>query len=181
MKHVRTAIVRGAICLAALGICVSTVGANPAPTINVTVTIQNVSVTASGPIAFGTVVAGSTTVSDDFSDVDNDGNVTETYSLKLTDPVGTWTAVQAAPGVAEYCLSAQFNATKPTAISFVYLDHALTDTDSTSSASKFAGGQTGASVAAAGARSLWFKFQAPSSTTVWTEQTITVTITATAD
>ena len=36
--------------------------ANPA-TINVTVTIQNLSVSASGPIAFGTVVASSQTVS----------------------------------------------------------------------------------------------------------------------
>lgn len=178
MKHVRTAIVRGVICLAALGIWVTTVGANPAPTINVTVTIQNVSVTASGPIAFGVVLAGSTTVSSSHSDVVNDGNVTETYSLKLTNP-GGWTAKQAAPGVAEYCLSAQFNSDD--AGTFSYLDHALTTTDSTCSASKFAGDETGLSVVKTGARSLWFKFQAPSSTTVWTEQTITVTITATAD
>ena len=180
MKHVRTAIVRGAICLAALGIWVTTVGANPAPTINVTVTIQNVSVTASGPIAFGIVLAGSTTVSSSHSDVVNDGNDTETYSLKLT-AVGGWTAVQALPGAAQYCLSAQFNATEPDSATFVYATHALTTSSVASSGTKFAGDETGLSVVKTGARSLWFKFEAPSSTTVWTEQTITVTITATAD
>ena len=65
---------------------------NPA-TISVTVTIQNLSVSASGPIAFGTVVAGTQTVSGSASTVTNDGNVTETYSLNVTNP-GSWTAVQ---------------------------------------------------------------------------------------
>lgn len=152
--------------------------ANPA-TINVTVTIQNLSVSASGPIAFGTVTASSVTVSSDSSHVVNDGNVTETYSLNLANPA-SWTAVQAAPGAEEYCLSAQFNSSEPTAVSFTYADHALSTTSTASSASKFAGDQTGLSVPATEARYLWFKFEAPSSTAVTTEQTIVVTITAAA-
>lgn len=152
--------------------------ANPA-TISVTVTIQNLSVSATGPIAFGTVIASSVTVSSAASTVTNDGNVTETYSLDLTDPAG-WTAVQAAPGVETYALHAQFNSVAPAAPSFTYADHALSTTSIASSATKFAGDETGLSVAAAATRSLWFKFEAPTSTAVTTQQNIVVTITAAA-
>ena len=151
---------------------------NPA-TITVTVTIQNLSVSASGPIAFGTVAAASVTVSSGASTVTNDGNVAETYSLNLTNP-GGWTAVQAVPGAEQYALSAQFNSTAPVAGSFTYTDHALTTSSVACSATKFAGDQTGVSVAASATRSLWLKFEAPSSTTVTTQQSITVTVTAAA-
>jgi hypothetical protein len=152
---------------------------NPA-TISVTVTIQNLSVSASGPIAFGTVLAASSTVSGAASTVTNDGNVTETFSLQLTNPA-TWTAVVAAPAAAEqYALLAIFNAAAPIAGNFNYVDHALSTASVASSASKFAGTQTGLSVAAAGARSLWFRFDAPTSTAVTTQQAITVTLTAAA-
>jgi hypothetical protein len=123
------------------------------------------------------VAAASATISSDSSHVVNDGNVTETYSLNLTDP-GGWTAVQAAPGAEEYCLSVQFNSDEPAA--FTYADHALSTTSTACSATKFAGDQTGVSVATSGARYLWFKFEAPSTTTVTTEQTIVVTVTAAA-
>ncbi len=151
--------------------------ANPA-TIDVTVTIQNLSVTATGPIAFGMVIASSETVSSDSSLVTNDGNVTETYDLKLTDP-GGWTATSGAPGSETYRLSAQFNSEEPTAVSFD-ADTDLTTTDQTSSGTIFAGDETGLSVAASDTRSLWFKFEAPTDTSVDTQQTIVVTITAAA-
>jgi hypothetical protein len=170
---------KGIVCFFVLFSFASVVhAANPA-TINVTVTIQNLSVSATGPIAFGTVVASSVTVSTDSSHVINDGNVTETYWLMLADPAG-WTAVQAAPGAEEYCLSAQFNASQPTAGSFTYANHALSTTSTACSGTKFAGDQTGLSVAVSGVRYLWFKFEAPTSTTVTTEQTIVVTLTAAA-
>lgn len=155
-----------------------TQAANPA-TISVTVTIQNLSVSATGPIAFGTVAAGSQSVSSSASTVTNNGNVVETYSLSLTNPA-SWTAVQAAPGAEEYALLAQFNTTAPTAGSFTYTDHALSTTSVASTATRFAGDQTGVSVPASAARSLWFRFNAPSSTTVTTQQAITVTVTAAA-
>ena len=104
---------------------------NPA-TINVTVTIQNLSVSATGPIAFGMVIASSATVTSDSSHVINDGNVTETYSIDLTDP-GGWTAVQAAPGAEEYVLSVMFNATEPVVGDYAYADHALTTSSVASS------------------------------------------------
>ena len=153
--------------------------ANPA-TISVTVTIQALSVSTTGPIAFGTVVVGSETVSGSASTVTNDGNVTETFSLSLTNP-GSWTAVQAAPSSAEdYALLAKFNSAAPTAVSFTYADHALSTVSVASSATKFAANQTGLSVTAAGTRSLWFRFNAPTSTAVTTQQNITVTVTASA-
>jgi len=152
--------------------------ANPA-TITVTVTIQNLSVSATGPIAFGTVTAGSETVSGSASTVTNDGNITETYSLSLTNPAG-WTAVQAAPASEEYALSARFNTVAPAGASFTYADHALSTVSTASSATKFAGDQTGLSVSASGVRSLWFRFNAPTSTVVIAQQSITVTVTAAA-
>jgi hypothetical protein len=153
--------------------------ANPA-TITVTVTIQNLSVSATGPIAFGTVVAGSQTVSGAASTVTNDGNVTETYSLNLTNP-STWTAVQAAPSSAEeYALLGEFNSAAPTAGSFTYANFSLSTSSVAASATKFAGDETGLSVAVSGVRHLWFRFNAPTSTSVTTQQSITVTVTAAA-
>ena len=163
----------------ALGLSGTAFAGNPA-TISVTVTIQNLSVSATGPIAFGTVVAGSQTVSGSGSTVTNDGNVTETYSLNLTNPA-SWTAVQAAPSAAEeYALLAQFNASAPTAASFTYSNYALSTSSVACSATKFAGDQTGLSVSTSATRSLWFRFNAPTSTAVTSQQTITVTITAAA-
>jgi hypothetical protein len=171
---------KGIVCFLMLFFYASVIhAANPA-TIDVTVTIQNLSVSATGPIAFGTVLAASATVSGAASTVTNDGNVTETYSLDLTDPA-TWTAVQAAPVAAEeYCLSAMFNSIEPGSGDFDYTNHALSTTSTACSGSKFAGDQTGLSVLVTETRSLWFKFEAPTSTTVTTEQTIVVTITASA-
>ena len=167
------------VAVLSLGISGLAQAANPA-TISVTVTIQNLSVSATGPIAFGTVTAGSQTVSSSSSTVTNDGNVTETYSLSLTNPAG-WTAVQAAPSAAEeYALLAMFNAAAPGAGSFTYADHALSTTSVAGSATKFAGDQTGLSVATSATRKMWLRFNAPTSTSVTTQQTITVTVTAAA-
>ena len=165
------------ICLVII-FCASAIqAANPAM-IDVTVTIQNLSVSATGPIAFGIVLVSTTTVSGSASTVTNDGNVAETYDLKLTDPAG-WTATSGAPGSETYRLSAQFSSSQPTAVSFA-ADHDLTTSDQASTGTIFAGNETGLSVPAAATRSLWFKFESPTSTTVTTQQTITVTLTAAA-
>ncbi|MBI1797421.1 MAG: hypothetical protein HYR74_10265 [Candidatus Eisenbacteria bacterium] len=165
--------------LLAVGLAPLAHAGNPA-TISVTVTIQSLSVSATGPIAFGTVVAGTQTVSGAGSTVTNDGNVIETFSLSLTNP-STWTAVQAAPSTAEdYALLAEFNSSAPAAGSFTYANHAISTASVASSATKFAGDQNGLSIAASGTRSLWFRFNAPTSTSVTTQQSITVTVTASA-
>jgi hypothetical protein len=180
MRHGKSIAAIGVALLAAVTFGAATAqAANPA-TITVTVTIQNISVsTSSGTYAFGTVASGSTTVSGDSIEVTNDGNVSETYSLDVTNPAG-WTAVQAAPGADEYALHAQFNTTEPTAVSFTYANHALSTTPTACSGTKFAGNQDGESVAASGVINLWLKFEAPSSSTVFTQQSITLTITAAA-
>lgn len=175
--RVQTWIILAALCLSAFQV------ANSDP-INVTVTknILTVDVTATTPIAFGTVTAPSTIVSASASTVTNAGNETVTYSLSLANPAG-WTAVQAAPGAGEYCLSAMFSTVQPAAGSFSYANHALATgaPGLACSAAQFGNGtagESGLSVPASEARSLWFKFESPASTTVSGEQTITVTVTA---
>ncbi len=181
---------KGAICsngltsflLAVLCLLAFQVARADSLTVTVTRNILVVDVTASSPIAFGTVVAPSTTVSATASTVINTGDQTQTYSLSLTNP-GGWTAVQAAPGVGEYCLSAMFSTAQPAAGSFSYADHALATgaPGPACTATKFGNGtvgECGLSVPTPETRSLWFKFEAPASTTVSGEQTITVTVTA---
>lgn len=173
---------RPAIALATIliaGLAGRAFAGNPA-TITVTVTVQNLSVSATGAIALGTVLSSSQTVSGTSSTVTNDGNVTETYSLNLTNP-STWTAVTAAPVAAEeYALLAIFNSSAPLGVTFTYANHALTTSSVAASATKFAGDQTGLSVVASATRKLWFRFNAPTSTSVTTQQSITVTLTAAA-
>jgi hypothetical protein len=179
MRHGKSILILGALLAVGSVVGASTAQAiNPA-TISVTVTIQNLSVAATGPIAFGTVSSGSVTVSTDSSEVTNDGNISETYSLDVSEPVG-WTAVQAATGVDEFCLHAQFNSAQPTAVSFTYANHALTTAPVAASGTQFAGDQDGESVAASGVTYLWLKFEAPATSTLFTQQTITVTLTAAA-
>jgi hypothetical protein len=145
-------------------------------TVTVTLTAVSVSVTG-GPIAFGSKAAGSTTVSTELT-VTNDGDAAETYSLSCSNSAN-WTAVQVAPGAETYCLSAMFNSDN--AGTFVRADHALSTTPvacGVVTTGKFAGDESGAAVPATGVRHLWLAFEAPTSTAHYTEQTITVTITA---
>lgn len=149
--------------------------------VTVTVTIQGASVSVTGgPIAFGTVLASSTTISTELT-VTNEGSGAETYSLSLTNPAD-WTAVQVAPGAETYCLSAMFNSDN--AGTFVRADHALSTTPVASgvvTTGKFAGNESGAAVPAAAVRHLWLAFEAPTSTAHYTQQSITITITAALD
>ncbi len=153
--------------------------------ITVTVTCRKLSVGVSPTsYAFGTVNEGTTTVAASAIVVTNDGNVAETYQIKLTNP-GGWTAIQAGtPGTDQYMLSAIFHgATAPLTGDFADND-ALGTAYVTCSATVFAKDtsppETGVGVAAGAERRLWFRFVAPSYSTVGTPQSITVTINATA-
>jgi hypothetical protein len=73
-----------------------------------------------------------------------------------------------------------FNAAQPASGSFAYADHAVSTVSTQCSATKFAGDQSGVTVPVSAARNLWFKFEAPSATAVATQQTIVVTVTASA-
>jgi hypothetical protein len=170
-----------------LGLCMADL-ADAAQTadITVTVTCRMLSVGVSPTsYAFGTVNEGSNTLATSSITVTNNGNATETYQIKLTAVAG-WTAIQTGtPTTDQYMLSAIFHDTGTAPIVGDFADNdALSTTYATSSVTVFAQDvtppQTGVSVAAAATRNLWFKFYAPSATTVGTQQSITVTINATA-
>ena len=127
-------------------------------------------------LALGSLVAGQTKVSATAVTVTNDGSgVNETYSLSLANPSG-WTA-GSAPGTETYVLNAAFS-NNVTGITWDPAQDALSTSVVAASATKFAGDYTGAAVPYNGVRKLWFQFKAPTATTVGTEQSIAVTITA---
>jgi len=132
---------------------------------------------AEDALSLGSVAAGSTTISQSAVNViNNSDGVNETYSLSVTNPSG-WTASQSAAGAETYVLDAVFDA-DGTGITWSEANQALSTTAVASSATKFAGDQAGVNVPYNATRKLWFQFKAPTSTTVNTEQSIVVTITA---
>ena len=147
-------------------------------TVTVTILSVSVSVTSGSPVAFGIVAASSTTRSTVAAVITNDGNVPETYSLSLTEPVA-WTYHPTTPGANVYVLSAMFSTAAPGAT--FGAEDALTTTPDPCTATTFGNGtagQSGLAVAATAARNLWLQFDAPTSTSSYAQQSITVTITA---
>jgi hypothetical protein len=154
-------------------------GAGTSDTVAVKVTIsQTLSVNITeDTLQLGSVIPGGTTLSGTAVTVTNNGSgVNETYSLSLSNPSG-WTASQTATGAETYILNTAFSNVIG-GISWSLTNHALSITPTVCTASKFAGDQTGVSVPYNSARKLWFQFRAPTSTSVTTEQSITVTVTA---
>lgn len=145
--------------------------------VKVTVTASiSVSITED-TLSLGSVAAGSATASATGVTITNNGSgVNETYSLSLTNPSG-WTASQSAAGNNIYVLNGALDA-DGTAITWSTTNHALSTTPVVCTATKFAGDQTGVSVPYNAARKLWFQFLAPTASSVATEQSITVTVTA---
>lgn len=127
-------------------------------------------------VALGSVGTGTTTVSASEVTVTNTGSgINETYSLSLTNP-GGWTASQTAAGAETYVLNAAFDFDG--SLTWAVADHALSTSPVVCTGSQFAGDQAGVSVPHSAVRKLWFQFKAPTSTSIGTEQSITVTITA---
>lgn len=156
--------------------------------ITVTVTCRSLGVTVTGdPVtwALGLVEADSEVVKSAAIVVTNSGNASETYELKLTNP-SVWTAVQtdAALAAEKYQLGAIFQTTATAApVAVDYVDSA--DFVSTGyvacTASVFAKATgNGLNVATSGARDLWLYFHAPPSTAETGQQSIIVTVKATA-
>jgi hypothetical protein len=124
----------------------------------------------------GSVNVGSTTVSSTGVTVTNTGSgIAETYSLSLVNP-SDWTASQTAAGVETYVLNAAFDSDG--SLTWDVTNHALSTTPLACTTTQFAGDQTGVSVPYNETRTLWFQFLAPTATSVTTEQSITVTVTA---
>jgi hypothetical protein len=175
------------VCLSAIAIVAftSSTGAAQTADIDVTVTIQNLSISlSSNTWAIGTVTAGSTTQMTEADDitVTNDGNVDEDFTLELTDPAA-WTSA-AAPGADIYTMSGLYcgGGDAPGGADFGAED-VLTTATQTATATIFgyAGGSAdGVSVGAGSSVDLWLEFQAPTSSSSFVEQTITVTVGAVA-
>ncbi len=150
-------------------------------TINVTVSIAaqaSISVTG-GPVDFGTMGIGASSVSTTQVVVKNNGSGgNETYSISLIDPSG-WTSVVTAPGAEQYRLSCAFDADG--SLTWNPTNNALTTTTQASTATKFAGDETGLHVPYNADRHLYFKMETPSSTSSTTGKTIQVVIVAAVD
>lgn len=144
----------------------------------VTVTVKNytVSVEVTGTVSLGQLIVGTTGYSPSAVTVTNNGNVAESFWLSLGNPSG-WTSGSAA-GANQFVLMGAFDAAGGSTFGWNVANHVLTTSPVKSSATRFAGSQTGQEVAISASRSLWFAFCAPTSTSVETAQVIPVTITA---
>lgn len=132
---------------------------------------------AEDALSLGSMPVGDSVVSAVPITVVNDGSgINETYSLFLTNPAG-WTASQANAGMETYILNAVFDA-DGAGIGWDNTNHALLTIPSLCTSTKFAGDQTGVNVPYNATRKLWFQFKSPTTTSVTTEQAVTVTVTA---
>ena len=169
-----------------LGLAVSEVYAATTADITVYVKIQKLSV-AVDPTTydFGTLIAGNEAVASSYIAVTNDGNVTEKFKLEIpSEPNGTWTSVtEGTVDAEEYRLSAIFRDAQPEASDYGYEDSFGVGKERIASATDLAidsdpEGEKGYNVAQDAWRKLWFKFEAPSSTIITTQQSIIARVTA---
>lgn len=181
MRNLFTSMLAMAALVAALW--VSPVQAAAFGTVAVTVTLEGVEITVAGSgITFGTtMVPGAAAVvsSEDDVIVTNSSGASVSYWLKLAT-AGDWTAGATADDE-QFVLSAIFNSDQAVTGDFGAGD-VLTTTGVECDATHFAGGdEDGYTVADAETHILYLKFLPPSSTTHFTLQTITVTITGELD
>jgi len=154
--------------------------------ITVTVKISQLSVAvAPTSYPFGNMAAGANDVASYYIAVTNDGNVTEKFKLGIpSEPNGTWTSVTAAvPGSEEYRLSAIFRDTAPTSGQYGAEDSFSVSAEREATVDDLAitgdaAGVKGYNVSENDWRKLWFKFEAPSTTNITTQQSITARVTA---
>ncbi len=174
------------ICLWAIGFILSWVAGNAyaasSGSVTVTVTIQNVSVSLSATgWDIGTIDAGQTVQMSETSDitVTNNGNVSESFTLMLTNPTN-WTAGSAA-GSDVYVMKGLFVGASdaPTPPDFGADDVITTSSQTASATILGAFPTTGNNVPALSSVDLWLQFTAPTSTNVITEQSIVITVGAT--
>ena len=163
-----------------MAFCGSAFAANSA-TINVTVSIAqeaSISVTG-GSVDFGAMKIGGSSVSTLAVIVQNNGlGGNQTYSLSLINP-SDWTAVTTVPGVDQYRLSSAFDATGT--VTWNPTNHALSASSQASTATKFAGSETGIAVPFNAARHLYLKLETPSATSSSGSKTMQILVTASVD
>jgi len=142
---------------------------------------------------FGEVPANQSAVLSDGFTVTNTGNISQKYQLRLTDVPTGWTAknVSGAPGWEEAKILGLFTTQSP--LSTTHFNDNPPDTgdgdivrstsNDTATSTNFAISTEGAevkgyNVTVSGIRYLWFRFDAPSGTTITSQQFLTVTVTA---
>lgn len=152
-----------------------------ASVVTMQVTIRRISVFVSpDAVTFGVLPDGAIVQTSEANDVTalNDGNIVEDFLLALSE-ISPWSP-GAAPGADVFVLSGLFvgAADAPTAAHFG-ADDAITTSLQAATATRFAHaafGLNGSHVPVSGSRDLWFQYKAPTSSTVFTYQTIVVTV-----
>ncbi|MBA7528088.1 hypothetical protein ES705_20271 [subsurface metagenome] len=142
---------------------------------------------------FGEVPANQSDVLSDEFTVENTGNITQKYQLRLTGVPTGWTAknVAGAPGWNEVKILGLFTTQSPPNTTHFNDnppntgdgDIVRTTNDDEATSTNFAISGEGAevkgyNVTVGGIRYLWFRFDAPSGTSITNEQFLTVTVTA---
>ncbi|MCK5534982.1 fibronectin type III domain-containing protein, partial [bacterium] len=135
---------------------------------------------------FGAVIKGSTTTANSSITVTNNGTVNERYSLHLTAPAGWACVTDTVPGAEEFRMCGNFQ-TATAQSSHFDIGGSFSDAIGTIQRLCSTGdfgkddegeGVKGYNVPPTQDRYLWFRFEAPTSTSLTIQQTITVTITA---
>lgn len=112
--------------------------------------------------------------------VTNNGEVSEAIGLRIKTADGVWSS-GAAAGPNVYNLRALFNSSAPGAGSFAANDDVLTQGSpeiATGLGGVYSGDQSGAVVDPADTRGLWFKIDMPTTSTVATQRSLTVEVSA---
>ena len=135
--------------------------------VSATVTAQNISLTVSdGSISYGTLALGAsqdTLTLSDTQTVTNNGNVTEDFDIKGSNSSGdAWMIVDADPGTDDYMHAFSVDSGS----NWTYMSEGYKEMKT--------------SVTPSSTQSLDLKITTPTSTSVFTEQTVSVTILATA-
>jgi hypothetical protein len=133
---------------------------------------------------FGTLASKVTSVSGTAATVRNtSADNREDWALKLSTTTVAWTLITTGtPAAEEFMLMAQFGTSAPS--TWTSANHALSTSNQNCSLTQYFGnntyGECGLDVIPNATRKLWFRITMPYSSSVITEQTIPVTVTATA-
>lgn len=129
---------------------------------------------------FGSLALGTTGNLSSSATVTNDGNIVSTWGVRISASNGVWTADTAAVGADQYLLMALFNdsVTPPVSGDFAAANDNVTVAQVDSSATAYAGNQSGLNVPVSGTRGLWFRLDMPTSSSVSTQRSFTVEIEA---
>jgi hypothetical protein len=159
-------------------------GAKAALTQDLTITVTpngTKSVSLSGAtLDFGTLNLASTNNISSSVTVTNDGNVPEAFGLRIKTADGVWASgSSAAPNV--YNLRALFNSSLPVAGDFLVNDDVLTQGSAvvaTGAGLIYSGNQDASVVDPATDRGLWFKLDMPTTTTIMSQRSFVVEVSA---